>query len=68
MAMLYLGIHGTEDVAQLARKDVICFQGEEFTEEITTTNVALLLDEDPGISGMYIYRERYSKPILLYFS
>lgn len=30
--------------------------GEEFTEEITTTNVALLLEEDPGISacrGMY---------------
>lgn len=25
------------------------------TEDITTTNVALLLEEDPGLSGIYTY-------------
>ena len=37
----------------------LVFQNES-TEEVTTTNVGLLLEEDPGLSGKYPYVSMYT--------
>jgi len=37
----------------------LVFQNESI-EEVTTTNVGLLLEEDPGLSGKYPYVSMYT--------